>query len=123
MKPSLSKYASENYRVALDKLQDVYETGHIRSGSPKRSRHLNASMKNALNGYISRLRETQSPKTAETYRKRCLRFLDFVQKKGAESIHSISYGMICDFYSENNANRKDGTCLKKMLFQPCFPIF
>lgn len=123
MKPSLSRYASENYRVALDKLQDVYETGHIRSGSPKRSRHLNDSMKNALNGYISRLRETQSPKTAETYRKRCLRFLDFVQKKGAESIHGISYGMICDFYSENNANRKRWDMLEENAVSAMFSYF
>lgn len=106
VKPSLSRYASENYRAALNKLRDAYETGIIRSGSPKRSRYLNDSMKDALDSYISRVEETQSPKTAETYRKRCLRFMIFTQEKGARSICDISYDMICCFHAENNSSGK-----------------
>lgn len=104
--PSLSRYASENYSAALNKLRDAYETGIIRSGSPKRSRHLNNSMKSALDSYISRVKETQSPKTAETYRKRCMRFMAFAQEKGAGSISDISYDMICSFHAENDGSTK-----------------
>ncbi len=32
--PSLSQYASENYRVVLNKIRNAYETGIIRSGCP-----------------------------------------------------------------------------------------
>ncbi len=123
IKPSLSRYASENYRVALNKLRDVYETGIIRSGSPKRSKHLNNPMKEALDSYISGMKELQSPKTAETCRKRCLRFMTFAQEKGAGNICDISYGMICSFHAANNDSRKTWDMLEENAVSAMFSYF
>ena len=120
---SLSRYASENYRTALNKLRDVYETGHIRSGSPKRAKHLKGSMKNALDSYISKVRETRSPNTAETYKKRCLRFLAFAQERGAEDICGISYDMICSFHAENNDSGKTWDMLEENAVSAMFSYF
>lgn len=123
IKLSLSKYASENYRVSLNKLRDVYETGIIRSGSPKRSKHLKDSMKGALDSYISRVKETQSPKTAETYRKRCLRFMAFAQEKGAGSIYDISYDMIRSFHAANSSSGKAWDMLEENAVSAMFSYF
>ncbi len=121
--PFLSRYASENYRAALNKLRDAYETGTIRSGSPKRSKYLNDSMKDALGSYISGVKETQSPKTAETYRKRCLRFMAFAQEKGARNIYDISYDMICSFHSTNAGSGKAWDMLEENAVSAMFSYF
>lgn len=123
IKPSLSRYVSENYRAALNKLRDAYETGIIRSGSPKRSKHLNNPMKSALDCYVSRVKETQSPKTAEAYRKRCLRFLAFAQEKGAGNINDISYDMICSFHSLNDGSGKAWDMLEENAVSAMFSYF
>ena len=123
IKPSLSRYASENYRAALNKLRDAYETGIIRSGSPKRAKHLNNSMKSALDRYISRVKETQSPKTAEAYGKRCLRFLAFAQEKGAGNINDISYDMICSFHALNDGSGKSWDMLEENAVSAMFSYF
>jgi len=112
IKMTLSKTYLNFYKIALTKLQDVYETGDIRPNhNPKALKSytmLNANLKNLLDNYILELHETLSQATADNHKHMCARFLVFVQKKGLENISDISYELMCCFYDEDIHSGKFG---------------
>ena len=98
--PSDTKHA----RVALERLQDVAETGSIRIGHE--TRHLmsytilSSYMKDRLEAYLDYKKDTFSEATIENHRHSCAKFLAFAQKRGIQRISGISAALIADFYHD-----------------------
>lgn len=116
IKITLSKTYLNFYKTALIKLQDVYETGDIRSNhnfkALKSYTMLNKNLKNHLDNYILELHKTLSQATANNHKYMCARFLVFVQKRGVKNTSDISYALMCCFYEEDIHS---GSCCKGMV--------
>lgn len=91
-------------RVALERLQDVAETGSIRI--EHETRHLmsytilSSYMKNRLETYLDAKKDTFSEATIDNHRHSCAKFLAFAQKRGIQQIREISAALISDFYND-----------------------
>lgn len=91
-------------RVALERLQDVAETGSIRI--EHETKHLmsytilSSYMKNRLEIYLDAKRDTFSEATIDNHRHSCAKFLAFAQKRGIQRIREISASLISDFYND-----------------------
>lgn len=93
-------------RLALKRLEDVFETGSIRIKHD--TRHLlsytilSSSMKACLCKYLDFLKGSLSERTINNHLHSCAKFLAFAQKKGAHNIKEINISHIIDFYSDTS---------------------
>lgn len=91
-------------RIALQRLQDVAETGSIRT--EHETRHLmsytilSSYMKEHLETYLAHRKDCLSESTLDNHRHSCAKFLAFAQKKGIHEIKEINTALIIDFYND-----------------------
>lgn len=91
-------------RIALQRLQDVAETGSIRI--EHETKHLmsyaflSSYMKERLETYLEHRKDNLAESTIENHRLSCAKFLAFVQKKGIHEIREINIALIVEFYND-----------------------
>lgn len=91
-------------RVALERLQDIAETGSVRI--EHETRHLmsysilTSDLKNSLEAYINSTKDSLSESTIVNHRHSCAKFLAFAQRKGIRQISEITVHIIVDFYHD-----------------------
>lgn len=101
----ISKNDLPFYRMALNRLKDIFEYGCVQKCHD--TRHLMStsvlcdSLRHELDGYLDSLRPSLSEITIINHKRNCARFLVFIQRNGVQSISGISYTLICDFYDQD----------------------
>ena len=93
------------YRMALSRLQDVFEHGKIQPEHD--TRHLMSysilsdSLKNSLDCYLKSIEGSLSQKTVASHKHNCARFLVYMQRAGIDNISEITFGLIIAFYQDD----------------------
>lgn len=94
-----------HYRIALMRLQDIYECGEI---LPAHNAMRNKSytvladeLKDSLETFLSELGKNLSMETIDNYRHDCARFLIFMQKNGIGKIKDITFDLLLAFYESD----------------------
>ena len=105
IKNTLSKHYQSTYRIALDRIYDIYEFGEIRPEHD--AKHLtsytvlNDELRDELDLFLLELGKSLAPDTVDNYKHTCARFLIFMQKSGIHRVSNISYDRMCHFYKED----------------------
>lgn len=101
----LAPSAVKHIRIALERLQDVAETGSIRRKHEtkyiKPYMLLSSFWKSILDTYLNNGKNVLSETAISNKRNSCSLFLVYVQEKGIQSIGGITAQLIIDFYKSS----------------------
>ncbi len=104
LSPALSDNIRKEYKRAIAKLNDVYETDTINlENRPKdwlSYSRLIVSFKSYLDQYLENCKEHFSESYIPSIKARCARFLVFCQDEGKQRLQDITYSMVAKFHAD-----------------------
>lgn len=114
IKNELSPSYQGAYKMALLRLDDIYQTGKIlkehETKHLKSYSILSVTLKIELEEFLVSLSTKLSPHTIDNYKHNCSRFLIYLQKRDITSIAKITYEVVLQFYDEDIHDSKLSKC-------------
>lgn len=112
IKEGLSNQQQSFYRMALLRLNDIYQNGEINKTHD--TRHLisysvlSEGLKYELNNFLKSLEGTIAQDTIRGYKHNCARFLAYLQNKGLTTVSALTYRVVIQFYKDDIHNGRWG---------------